>query len=64
MDLQVKVLGLDVCMACVAGKLMHLQHKEECGQASKSLEHVHINIVVLGLLHQLVVRHTCLEWCG
>ena len=43
-DMTGKVPGLDVCAVCVAGKLVHLPHKEGRGQASEYLERVHIDI--------------------
>ena len=43
-DMPVKVPGLDVCTACVAGKSVHLPHKEGREWVTEYLERVHINI--------------------
>ena len=43
-DLPVKLPGLDLCVACVAGKSTHLPHKEGRERATEYLERVHINI--------------------
>ena len=43
-DLPAKVPSLDACAACVAGKSVHLPHKEGRGRASGYLERVHIDI--------------------
>jgi hypothetical protein len=43
-DIPVKILGLNVYVACVVGKLIHLLHKEGCRWASEYLEHMHMDI--------------------
>ena len=43
-DMPAKVPGLDACAACVAGKSVHLPHKEGRERATEYLERVHIDI--------------------
>ena len=43
-DIPVKIPGLDACTACIAGKSVHLPHKQGRQWASRYLEQVHINI--------------------
>ena len=44
MDLPVSAPGLDACAVCVAGKSVHLPHKEGCERVGDYLERVHIDI--------------------
>ena len=43
-DIPAKIPGLDACAACVAGKSVHLPHKQGRQRASRYLERVHIDI--------------------
>jgi len=46
-DVPEKIPGLDVCAACVAGKSLHLLHKEGRMRVMEFLERVHIDIAGL-----------------
>ena len=43
-DVPAMIPGLDACVACVAGKSVHLPHKEGCEQTEEYLGWVHVDI--------------------
>ena len=47
MDVPAVIPSLNTCTACVAGKSVHLPHKEGYSRATEFLEHVHIDIAGL-----------------